>query len=111
MLTFDELLTSFRKGFRNGNWRKLSRTEKAFYRACLCYAKFKGKIINTKIVNMLTKIMEILKETPREKILKRGLEKAREMLEKYEKANVFALFPKLKEWLRDITYIEWLGTT
>jgi hypothetical protein len=30
MYTYKELLTSFRKGLRNGNWRKFSRLEKAY---------------------------------------------------------------------------------
>ena len=35
MYTNDGLLMSFRKGRRNGNWRKLSGLKKALYRASL----------------------------------------------------------------------------
>ena len=32
-ITYEELLTSFRKGLRTGNWRKLNFLDKALYRA------------------------------------------------------------------------------
>jgi len=35
MFTHEELLRAFRKGLRNGNWRKLRKVEKALYRAAL----------------------------------------------------------------------------
>jgi len=35
----EELHTSFRKGLRNGNWRKLSGVGKALYRAAMWYAR------------------------------------------------------------------------
>ena len=53
MFTHEELLTSFRKGLRNGNWRKLRRVEKALYMASLWYAKVRGAIMNETLVGML----------------------------------------------------------
>ena len=43
MFTYKELLTSFRKGLRNGNWRKLSRLEKALFMASLWYSRVQFK--------------------------------------------------------------------
>jgi len=48
MFTHEELLRDFRKGLRNGNWRKLSRLEKALYRALLWYSRGQGAVINKK---------------------------------------------------------------
>jgi hypothetical protein len=39
MFTHEELLRDFRKGLRNGNWRKLSRLEKALFMASLWYSR------------------------------------------------------------------------
>ena len=50
MLTYFELIRSFKKGIRNGNWRRLDRVEKAFYRASLCFSRVKGKIVDSKLV-------------------------------------------------------------
>jgi hypothetical protein len=45
MYTYKELFAGFRKGQRNGNWRKLSRLEKALYRASLWYSMVREKKI------------------------------------------------------------------
>jgi len=109
MFTFTELLASLKKGFRNGNWRKLNKTEKAFYRASLIYSKIHGKIVNPSVVEMLSVLVKRLLETPAVRILKRGLERAKEMLQKYEEKGVFRWVPQLKDWLKNLDYIVWLG--
>ena len=50
MFTHEELLRAFRKGMRNGNWRKLSRVEKALYMASMWYARVRGAIMNETLV-------------------------------------------------------------
>ena len=49
MFTHKELLRDFRKGLRNGNWRKLSGLERALYMALLGYSRIQGAIINEKV--------------------------------------------------------------
>jgi hypothetical protein len=44
IFTYKELFRSFRKGQRNGNWRKLSILEKALYKASLWYSRVQGVI-------------------------------------------------------------------
>lgn len=105
--TYEEMLTSFRKGLRNGNWRKLRRLEKALYRASLMYSRDQGTIINEMIVSKLTMLMEKLRETKGARIFKRGFEKAIEMLSKGE--SIFTWAPSLKSWLKDPDYVFWLG--
>ncbi len=46
-ITYMGLFTSFRKGMRNGNWKRLNRLEKALYRAALWYAKL-GETFGTR---------------------------------------------------------------
>ena len=43
------------------------------------------------------------------RILKRGFEKAIEILNKSEERGVFTWAPQLKYWLKDPDYIFWLG--
>ena len=107
MFTYKELLTDFRKGLRNGNWRKLSRLEKALYMASLWYSRVQGAIINETLVWMLSVLIEKLKETKGARIFKRGYEKAVELLSKGE--GIFAWAPSLREWLKDPDYVFWLG--
>ena len=109
MFTYEELHTSFRKGLRNGNWRKLRRVEKALYRAALWYSRIRGVIINEMVVKKLSMFMDKLKETSGAKVFKRGYEKAVELLSKGEESGVFAWAPSLREWLKDPDYVFWLG--
>ena len=108
--SYTELLNLFRKGLRNGSWRRLDRLEKAFYRATLWYAKVKGEILNSKIISMLLGIAEKLRETLNVKIFRAGLERAEKMAEALE-AGAYSWCPSLKAWLKQPTYVFWLGLT
>ena len=103
------LLTSFRKGLRNGNWRRLSRLEKALYMALLWYLRVKGAIINEGMVKKLSVLMAKLKETSEAKVFRRGFKKAVELLNKGKDGGIFAWAPSLNEWLKGPDYIFWLG--
>jgi hypothetical protein len=107
MFTYKELLTSFRKGLRNGNWRKLSRLEKALFMASLWYSRIQGAIINEMVVGKLSVLVDKLKATSGARVFKRGYEKAVELLSKGE--GIFVWAPSLKVWLKDPDYVFWLG--
>ncbi len=49
-MTYDELFATFRKGLRNGNWRKLNYLDKVLYRAAMGYAKYGRSIVNGMLV-------------------------------------------------------------
>jgi hypothetical protein len=104
-VTYEGLLASFRKGLRNGNWRKRNSLDKALYRASLWYAKRRGSIVNASLVEKPLGLVERLKETKGMRIFERGFKKAVEMLRKCEEQGqeqgVFTWAPQLKEWLRD----------
>jgi len=107
MFTYKELLRAFRKGLRNGNWRKLRRMEKALCMASMWYLRVRGAILNEMVVGKLSVLMEKLKATSGARVFKRGFEKAVELLSKGE--SIFAWAPRLKEWLKDPDYVFWLG--
>jgi len=109
MFTYKELLTSFRKGLRNGNWRKLRRLEQALVRASLWYTKGQGAILNETLVGKLSVLVDRLKATKGARIFKRGFEKASALLSKGE--EIFAWAPSLRDWLKDADYVFWLGMT
>lgn len=106
-LTNEELFTSFRKGKRNGNWRKLSQLETALYRASLWYSRVQGPLINVMLVNKLAAIAAKLKEGKGTRILKHGYEKAVVLLDNGE--SIFAWAPRMRVWLKDPDYVFWLG--
>jgi len=107
MFTHEKLLRAFRKGLRNGNWRKLRRVEKALYMASMWYARVRGAIMNETLVGMLSVLVDKLKATKGARIFKRGYEKAVELLNKGE--GIFAWAPSLRGWLKDPDYVFWLG--
>ena len=109
-ITYVDLFASFKKGLRNGNWRKLNILDKALFRASLWYAKHRGSIVNAALIEKLSRLVEKLEETKGMRIFKKGFKKAVEMLEKGEENKVFVWAPRLKAWLKDQDYIFWLGT-
>ena len=106
-LTYTDLHTNFRKGLRNGNWRKLRRLEKALFQAALWYSWRQGTILNELVVDKLSVLVEKLKATKGARIFKRGYEKAVVLLNNAGK--IFAWAPSLREWLTDPDYVFWLG--
>ncbi len=104
-----KLLTWLKKGLRNGNWRKLTRLDRALYRASIWYSRHCGGIVNVLLVEKLSKIVETLGETPSVRIFKKGFERAVELLKRYEECGVFSWAPRMREWLKDPNYIFWLG--
>ena len=109
-LSYEELLTSLRKGLRNGNWRKLNPLDKALYRASLWYTKRLGGIVNGTLVEKLRVLVKMLSEKKGMRIFKKGLKKAAKLLEAGEESGVFTWAPRLRHWLKDPNYIFWLGT-
>jgi hypothetical protein len=74
------------------------------------YSRIQGKIVNSSVIEQLSALVERLLETPAVKVLKRGVERAKEMMQKYEEEGVFEWAPSLRKWLNDKNYIVWLGT-
>jgi len=109
ILRHRELLTWLKKGVRNGNWRRLNRLERALYRASIWYSRHYRCIVNMLLVEKLSTIVETLRETPSVRIFKKGFERAVELLERYEESGVFSWAPRMREWLKDPSYIFWLG--
>ena len=108
-MRYAELRLYFRKGLRNGNWHRLSYREKVLYRAVLCYAKVRDKIVNAKLGAMVLRIVETLMETVGLRILKAGREEGNRILSSYEEKGVFNWCPELREWLENPDYLFWLG--
>ena len=71
MFTYKELLRDFRKGLRNGNWRKLNRLEKALYMASLWYSRVRRSVVNEMLVSKLSVLVDKLKATSGAKVFKR----------------------------------------
>lgn len=111
MLMHVELHASFRKGLRNGNWKRLSRLEKALCMASLWYSRVRGAIINEMLVKKLSVLFKKLKETSGAKVFRRGYEKVVELLKIGEESGIFAWAPSLREWLKDPGYVFWLEAT
>ena len=106
-LTVDELFAVFRRGLRNGNWRKLKASERALFKAALCYLRRGGRIVSVSVLEKLRFLVAKLNETIRMRIFRKGFEKAIEILNACEN---FAWSHYLKKWLKEPDYIFWLGT-
>jgi hypothetical protein len=99
----------WRKGTRNGNWRRLGAIDRVFYRAAMWYAKNRNKIINNKIIAQIRTVVEKLDNTFRKRIMDIGKKRARVILTKFGGNGVFNWAPRLKSWLKETNYVFWLG--
>jgi hypothetical protein len=109
LLNYNELIHFWRKGTRNGNWRRLGTIDRVFYRAAMSYAKIRNKIINNKIITQLRSVFEKLENTIRNRIMGIGIERAKVILSKFGGNGVFNWAPQLKSWLKEKNYVFWLG--
>ena len=105
-ITVDVLFASFRRGLRNGNWRKLKAGERALFKAALCYLRRGGRIASALVLEKLRFLIAKLNETIGMRLFRRGFERAIGILRECENA----FMAPLKKWLKDPDYIFWLGT-
>lgn len=97
------------RGFRNGNWRRLERMKRIFYRACIAYARIRRVIRNPRVVSFLRDIILELKSTVKVRALNEAIREVERVIPIYLKAGVFRWAAQLIKWLRDESYLIWLG--
>ena len=107
-LMYMELNQYWVKGKRNGRLRFLSDVERGFYGACMLFARLKGAITSPKLISMLSVIIEKLKPL-RIKALEVGRRRAEELKALFKRSGVFKWAPRIREWLRDESYVLYLG--
>ena len=109
-ISFSSLSSLWRRSLRSGSWARISSAEKALYRCALWIAKERGCIVNRELVAQVLEISEHLFRGIRSRITGAGRERARLMLKSYSnRCGVFGWAPRVKEWLRDTTYVFYLG--
>lgn len=109
-LSYDGLSRIRLKAYRNGNWRKLGGIEKALFKASLELARLRGRIVNPSLIKSLKDIISRLIQTPASKILQFGRDYASRLSELYRSKGVLEWAPNVKSWLKDPSYVFWLGT-
>lgn len=103
-------LTHFwKKGFRNGNWRKLDRIEKALYMASLSLAKMRGRIVNLRLILELRGIIDKLRETAGDRLMRTSYQRAMELYGRFAAIGLFEWAPQVRSWFNDPSYVFWLG--
>lgn len=102
-----ELKAVLEKAYRNGNWNKLTRLERALYRASLELAKLRKKIVNRLLLSLLRGIIGKLLKKFSDEVLELGRRKAIELERIYQRSRLLPLcFLGLFE---DKDYLFWLG--
>jgi hypothetical protein len=116
------LKDKLQKGRIRGNWRVLSRREKALLNVSLTYTKPKRRvvpidgqmqerevgrtIVEARLVQKLEELFVKLLETRGMKIFKRGFEHAVRLL---HGSSTIVWASSLPQWLKDPDFIFWLG--
>ncbi|MDW7971362.1 MAG: hypothetical protein RMI53_05840 [Nitrososphaerota archaeon] len=105
-ISHEDLLSIWKKGFRNGSIKKFSHIERAFFRAAIYYSKIKGKIINPTLISKIKELADRVLKTIGTKIFEHGLNRAQRML----LGKTYKIFPIIRKWINEDSYIMWLGT-
>lgn len=98
-----------RKGFRNGNYARLSIAEKSLLRCAIWVTKVRGKIRNTKLMAQVLLLTSKLVQTFKDHIVRAGTVRARQMLSECELRGISRWAQRLMEWLHDSSYVLYLG--
>jgi len=109
-VSYRELKTVLEKSYRNGNWRRLNRFERALYRASLELARLRGRIVNESLLSLLRVIIRRLLKRFSDTALELGRRKAGELRKLYEGNGVFTHYPSLRRLLWERNYLLWLGS-
>jgi hypothetical protein len=108
-LSHSYLAQFWKKGFRNGNWRKLTSVEKALYMASLSLAKMRGRIVNSRLILQLGCIIGKLRETRGDRLRRASYRRAVELYERFMIIGLFDWAPQVRLWFSDPGYILWVG--
>jgi hypothetical protein len=107
IISYTEMLSLWKHGFRNGAIRRMSLLERGLFSAALNYARMKGQIVNRKLIAMINGVANLIRKSVGREIFKLGLKKA-DFLIKNQK--MVGIFPCILAWVNNATYISWLGT-
>lgn len=103
--TFFDLKYIWHISLRKKVWNRLEQIDKSFFIACLKLSRLKP-IKNIKVIETLKSLINKMFSV-KYRILKAGADLAQKLLN----SNVAKYFPQIKELVKDIKYIFWLGLT
>ena len=75
----------------------------------MTYYKVGQSIKSQRLVSLLNEIIAKLKSTMKVKVLQGALREIRRIIPIYLKVNVFEWAPMLVDWLREESFLMWLG--
>jgi len=103
------LVSLQRRGFRNGNWRRLPLVDRALFRCALWVAKVRGRIVSLKLLVRVLGVVLRLLYTARMRIWTAGKVRAEELMRRFEDRGLFQWAPQVRGWLMDKEYVFHLG--
>ena len=116
----EDLIRAREVGKRNGKYHRLRRMKDGMVQlglleSSIAYLRKGHKIVSTTIKKALEAVIERLEPASRmiskSRILKRGGEKAAELLDRFRSLGVLNWAPQLSAWLKSESYRFWLGIT
>jgi len=103
------LQSAYRKGFRNGGWRRLSLEDKGLFRCALWVAEVRGRLANMRLMVQVAGILMKLLATFKAQITRVGRATAERIMASLQKSGVEKYAPQVLEWFKDRKFITYLG--
>jgi len=117
-IQYEELLRARETGKKNGKYYRLKRegwTGIGLLEASIAYLRNGYRIVSAAVKGVLEAVIERLEPpfnmTSKNRILRKGWERAASLLERFCRIGVLKWAPQLLSWLKSETYRTWLGIT
>ena len=77
--------------------------------ASLSLAKMRGRLVNSRLILELRKIIGKLRETPGVRLATAAYQRAMKIYTGFEAVGLFKWAPQVRSWFNDPGYVLWLG--
>jgi len=109
MFSHRYLQSAYRKGFRNGGWRRLSLEDKALFRCALWVAKVRGRLANVRLMVQIAGILRKLLATFKRRMMRLGRVEAERLMLCLQSSKAKEWAPRALEWVKDQRFVAYLG--
>ena len=108
-LSIESLRGTRIRSMRNGNWWRLSPTERALYKSAMSLAILRGHIVGRKLVEVLVDLMHRLSETPAVRVMRIGCARAEQMINNFTRKGLTVWAAYLRNNMSNSDFIFCLG--
>ena len=102
-----ELLSLWKRGMRNGAFRRMPLLKRGLFSAALEYTRTVGTIVNQKLIGMIMALADRIGKSLGRRIFLHGLGRASGFI---QNGSMMRAFSAVRKWINEDSFVFWLGT-